>query len=152
MSGVTDLARHTAILRNSYRRWTGKALLPSVLADEAAVEWLKNAPFAVVSHDTCVDPIFNYANSTALQLFGMTWDEFTVLPSRLSAGPVDQDSRERILQQVSRDGYIDDYSGIRIGSGGRRFMIRNTTVWNLVDEHNCYYGQAAMIPNWSAAV
>lgn len=152
MSGVTDLARHTAILRNSYRRWTGKALLPSGLADEAAVQWLANAPFAVVSHDTQADPIFNYANRTALQLFGMTWAEFTSLPSRLSAGPVDQEARERLLKQVSRDGYIDDYSGIRIGSDGRRFMIRHATVWNLVDERNRYYGQAAMIPDWDSAV
>lgn len=152
MAGVIDVVRHAAILRNSYFRRTGKRLTPVELKDEAVAQWLDDAAFAVVSHDIQADPIFNYANRTALQLFGMTWADFTLLPSRLSAGPIDREARERLLAQVSRDGYIDNYAGIRVGAGGRRFMIRNATVWNLEDENGDYYGQAAMIPEWSDAV
>lgn len=149
MSGVSDLSRHVAILQSSYLRWTGKSLLAPGVQNDAAVQWLESVPFAVVSHDTRADPVFNYANRAALQLFGMTLEQFTALPSRLSAGPVDRDERARLLERVGRDGYIDDYSGVRVAADGRHFMIRNATVWNLMDEDGQYYGQAAMIPEWS---
>lgn len=118
------------------------------LVGEAALRWLDEAPFALVSHGTQADPVFNYANRTALELFGMSWTEFTAMPSRLSAGPVERSERDSLLERVARDGYIDDYSGIRIAKGGRRFLIRNATVWSLLDAKGLYYGQAAMIPEW----
>src|SRR5262249_28909203 len=139
-------------LQASYRRWTGKTLLPPGINGAAAVQWLDTAPFALVSHGPEADPIFNYANHTALHLFAMTWAQFTILPSRLSAGPTDHVTRMRLLERGNRDGYIDGYAGVRIAAGGKRFMIRNTTVWNLLDEKGHYYGQAAMIPEWGDAV
>ena len=148
MHGVSGLSRHVAILRNSYHHWTGERLIAAGLEGEAAVQWLDAAPFAVVSHDAGPDPIFNYANRTALQLFGLSWKEFTALPSRLSAGPMEQGERARLLELVGRYGYIDDYAGIRISGSGRQFRISNATVWNLLDEDGRYCGQAAMIPEW----
>jgi hypothetical protein len=152
---VSDLAmelhfliRHISILCASYRHWTGKYLMDPSLVGEAALHWLDDAPFALVSHGTQADPVFNYANRTALELFGMSWAEFTSMPSRLSAGPVQRSERARLLERVARDGYIDDYAGIRIAKGGRRFLIRNATVWNLRDADGGYYGQAALIPEW----
>lgn len=38
-----------------------------------------------MSHGLEVDPVFNYANQCALDLFEMTWEDFIKLPSRLSA-------------------------------------------------------------------
>ena len=152
MAAVIDLPRHVAILQESYRRWTGKCLIAADLDGDAAVQWLEQAPFAVVSHGIQTDPIFNYANRAALQLFGMTLAQFIELPSRLSAEPMEQDKRARLMAQVSHDGYIEGYSGIRIAGDGRKFMIRDTTVWNLFDESGAYYGQAAMIPQWSPCV
>lgn len=105
-------------------------------------------PFALVSHDTAADPVFNYANRLALELFSMSWDEFTALPSRLSAEPVKQSERARLLEIVSQNGYIEDYSGIRIAKTGRRFMIKNTTIWNLITSDGSFYGQAALIRAW----
>jgi hypothetical protein len=144
------LIRHIAILRASYQHWIGKPLLDSSLDDAAAVQWLDAATFAVVSHGTQTDPIFNYANRAALQLFEMSWEVFTALPSRLSAGPMERDDRARLLQRVTRDGYIDDYAGVRIAANGRQFRITHATVWNLLDEAGRHYGQAARIPEWSA--
>lgn len=141
-------ARHVAILQESYRHYTGRYLFDPKLGASEAIAWLEQAPFALVSHGTQPDPIFNYGNQTALQLFGMTWDEFTRMPSRLSAEPVDRAERTRLLDHVSRDGYIDDYTGVRIAADGRRFLIRHATVWNLLDESGRFYGQAAMIPEW----
>lgn len=134
--------RQTRILCASYRHWTGRALIEAA-SDRDAVQRLMEAPFAVVAHDTQADPLFNYANACALRLFGMGWDEFTQLPSRLSAEPLAQDERARLLERVTRDGYVDDYAGLRIAKDGTRFMIRNATVWNLLDERGEYCGQAA---------
>lgn len=135
------LLRQTRVLCASYAHWTGRALIDS--NDESVGQRLWQAPFAVVSHGTQDDPIFNYGNVCALDLFCMGWREFTQLPSRLSAEPLAREERERLLQRVTRHGFVDDYAGMRIASDGTRFMIQNATVWNLLDENGTYCGQAA---------
>lgn len=144
-----SLLRHTGILCTSYAKLTGGFLLASGLSPQQRVTALNAAPFAVVSHDTQPDPVFNYANTTALRLFEMSWEEFTRLPSRFSAEALEQGAREALLARVGRDGYVDDYSGVRISASGRRFMVRNATVWNLYDESGDYCGQAALLKEWS---
>jgi hypothetical protein len=142
------LIEHVALLRTSYRRWTGKDLLPPGIGEVDAVRALDDAPFAVVSHGTQTDPIFNYGNRLALRLFEMDWEEFTALPSRLSAEPGDRDARQRLLAQVGAQGYSDNYAGVRIAKTGRRFEIGDATLWNLVDAEGGYRGQAALIRRW----
>ena len=144
------LIEHVALLRGSYRHWTGKDLLPPGISEVDAVRALDDAPFAVVSHGTQTDPIFNYGNRLALRLFEMEWNEFTALPSRLSAEPVNRDERQRLLAQVSAQGYSDNYAGVRIAKNGRRFEIGEATVWNLIDGEGRYRGQAALIRSWRA--
>lgn len=73
------------------------------------VEALFSAPFAVVSHRTEEDPIFNFGNKVALALFELTWEQFTSLPSRKAAEPV---NREEITRSYYSKGYIDDYSDV----------------------------------------
>lgn len=142
------MIRHVRILCSSYYHWTGRDLPDSVVDNADIIKRLDEAPFALVSHGTEPDPIFNYANRTALRLFEMNWDDFTSMPSRLSAEPLIQEERDRLLARVGDHGYIDDYSGIRISSTGKRFMIRNATVWNLLDESGQAYGQAALLHDW----
>lgn len=142
------MIRHVRILCSSYLHWTGSDLLDSVADNVDIVKRLDEAPFALVSHGTEPDPIFNYANRIALRLFEMSWDDFTSMPSRLSAEPLAQEERDRLLARVGSHGYIDDYSGIRISSTGKRFMIRDATVWNLLDESGQAYGQAALLRDW----
>ena len=113
-----------------------------------AVDVLEQADFAVVSHGTQADPIFNYANALALRLFETSWAAFTAMPSRLSAEPLIQSERDRLLARVTQHGWIDNYTGIRISQQGKRFVIRNATVWNLLDESGQPYGQAALIKDW----
>ena len=77
---VDFLLRQSALICRSYTHWTGRRLLQEADADIASL--LFDAGFAVLSHDTRPEPVFNYANRTAMRLFGMDWDEITRLPSR----------------------------------------------------------------------
>ncbi|MEQ1629366.1 MAG: MEKHLA domain-containing protein [Gallionella sp.] len=139
------LRDQVALLRYSYHHWTGLHLVDAQLDDLAAITALRDSPLAVVSHDTAADPIFNYANSAALQLFEMDWDSFTRLPSRLSAETANQEKRGKALEEVAQQGYTQGYAGIRIASSGRRFWIRDTTIWNVVSPEGVFMGQAALI-------
>jgi hypothetical protein len=133
------------LIVDSYRRLTGKVLIedaPDGLAALGMALW--QAPRAIVAHGTEDDPVFFYGNRLALQLFEMSFDEFARLPSRLSAEPLAQESREKALAKVTQQGFVEGYSGARIASSGRRFMISNTTIWNLTDEAGVCHGQAAV--------
>ena len=131
------------LIVESYQRLTGKPLLDQPLLHPLR-QALWHAPVAIVAHGTEADPIFFYGNRLALQSFEMTFEEFTRLPSRLSAEPLAQEAREKLLEQVAQQGFIDGYVGMRIAKSGRRFTIEQTTVWNLVDEVGGYHGQAAV--------
>ncbi|QSA97203.1 MEKHLA domain-containing protein [Methylococcus sp. EFPC2] len=143
------LAPHVAILRHSLRHWTRRELVDPHMSDEEAARFLFHAPFVVVSHDTQPEPVFNYANRTALNLFAMDWEEFTALPSRLSAEEVKREEREESLRKVAEQGYIDRYQAVRIGRHGRRFRIEDAVVWNLLDANGAPYGQAALFERWT---
>jgi len=155
---MPSLPQHDALLDDrlvlmveSYQRLTSNELLPSFSlkegVDGAQVASLRlalwKAPFAIVAHGVEADPVFFYGNRIALALFGMSFDEFTCLPSRCSAEPLDQKERAALLEKVNSIGFVDDYSGMRIAKSGKRFMLRGATVWNLLDEVGAYHGQAA---------
>ncbi len=141
-------ADHIERLCRSFQHWLGRSLIDPNLSRSEAARLLYTAPYAVLSHTPSADPVFNYANQTAQQLFDMDWLTLTTLPSRLSAEPVNQEERERLLSRVRRQGYIDDYRGIRISRTGQRFWIENAIVWNLLDANGDPAGQAAMFDQW----
>ena len=142
------LVEHVTLLRNSLKLWSNSDLVKYELSDNQAAQELFLAAFAVVSHNADSNPIFNYANQTALDLFEIPWDEFTTLPSRKSAAPINQAERSRLLQEVTTNGIIHNYSGVRLSQSGRAFLIENGMVWNLQDSDGGYYGQAAMFTHW----
>lgn len=140
------LTGHSRLLLESYRRLLGRELpLPSGLD---IAEALFEAPFALVSHGTEAEPIFNYGNRTALTLFAMSWQAFTALPSQRSAESGTREGRERLLAEVKEKGYIEDYSGVRIAADGSRFRINNVVIWNIHDDQGVYRGQAAQFSDW----
>lgn len=141
------LQRHAVLLQQSYQQLLRKPLLDKVAEHDLALQ-LFNAPFAIVSHDTSADPVFNYGNACALSLFEFTFEEFITLPSRFSAEPVNRLEREQLLAEVTRQGFINNYQGIRISKMGRRFKISNAVVWNLLDAQQVYCGQAACFKDW----
>ena len=142
------LAGHVAILRHSLKHWTGRDLIEPAIEGERAAEWLFQAPFAVLSHSADPDPLFTYGNRAAMDLFELSWADLVQLPSRLSAEPVNQEMRARLLQEVSSKGFIDHYTGVRISRSGRQFLIEDAVVWNLLDPEGAYCGQAAMFSRW----
>jgi hypothetical protein len=142
------LADHANLLINSYHHWIGRDLIEPRHSAPDQARALFEAPFIMASHGNENDPIFNYANRAALALFETSWTEFTSMSSRLSAEPSERAERERLLERVNRDGFIDDYSGVRITSSGRRFHIRRATVWNVIDENKALHGQAVMFREW----
>ena len=141
------LSEHIQLLCSSYLQLLNKPLLQDE-EDGSLSEKLFYAPIGLVSHNSAKDPVFNYANLTAMTLFELSWREFTALPSRMSAEPVNQEERMRLLATVTEKGFIENYQGIRISASGKRFEIRNAVVWNLVDEQGFYHGQAACFKDW----
>lgn len=105
-------------------------------------------PFVVLSHGTQDDPVLNFGNRAALELWEMSWDEFTATPSRITAEPVNREARSRVLEQVRQNGFTDSYRGVRISKRGRRFLVEQATVWNVLDEKDRYAGQAATFSLW----
>jgi hypothetical protein len=130
-----------------YKDLTGRDLVP-LTGDIAAALW--STPIAVVAQGTEPDPIFFFGNATALRLFECDVAAFTRLPSRFSAEPLLRNERARLLERVTRTGFIDDYAGVRISATGRRFSIRSAGVWNLTDSEGHPAGQAAAFAEWKA--
>ena len=162
----TVIAR-TQIIAGSLKHFTGRELFPpgspftvpssgwpnaerKTLNSEPLrfAEKVFHAPFVLVAHGTEADPVLNYGNAAALALWEMFWAELTRTPSRLTAEAPNREERARLLAAVTARGFIDDYSGIRISKTGRRFRITQATVWNLLDAHGVYAGQAAMFSRW----
>jgi hypothetical protein len=140
--------QHTQHLLDSYAWLLGHELLPRDGATEDEACALFHAPFVVLSHGTEDDPIFNYGNAAALALWETDVETFTSMPSRLTAEAPRREERARLLARVSRDGYIDDYSGIRISTSGKRFFIERATVWNVFNNEGIRVGQAATFSDW----
>ena len=115
-------------LVSSYRRTVGRE--PAFLEHCAhrSADWLyAQASHCVLAHNTDPDPRFIYANRAAQTAFEYDWDEITSLPSRLSA---------------------TDYSGVRMAKSGRRFLIEEGVVWQLIDRDGAVRGQAATFARW----
>lgn len=130
----------------SHLALTGRDLIPPT-GDPVLALW--EAPFVVLAHGTEPDPRFFFANAMALARFGMTLEAMLGMPSRLSAEAPLREERQALLERVRRDGFIDDYAGVRIAADGTRFRIEAATVWNLVDPEGRVHGQAAAFSRWT---
>jgi hypothetical protein len=143
-----NLIAHTVGLARSLKHWTGRDLIVGFSSPAELAQKIFDAPFALVSHGTEIDPVLNYGNRTALSLWEMSWEELTRTPSRFTAEAPNREERARLLAEVTQRGFIDDYSGVRISKSGRRFRIHRATVWNLISENGIPCGQAAMFDSW----
>lgn len=127
------------LIAESFQRLLGRPLVDG--PDVAEALW--NAPQAIVAHGVEDDPVFFFGNCAALAAFETIFEDFTRLPSRLSAEAPLRGERQALLDRVTSHGFIDDYTGIRISAKGRHFRIENAIVWNLIDETGVRHGQAA---------
>lgn len=139
----------TQRLLDSYRHWIGKELIDRHGEPTSQARTLFESSMVVVSHGTEEDPLLNYANRTALDLWGMTWEQLIKTPSRLTAEPVNRAEREWMLEQARARGFIDTYRGVRISGTGRRFLVENALIWNVLDAEFRRIGQAATFSHWT---
>ena len=130
-------------VHNSYKHWLKKTLVEADLEGRELVKALYEAEFVILSHKFGDVPRFIFANKTAQELWGYSWNEFIGMPSSKSAEPEAREERQKLLKRANKYGFIDDYSGIRIAKDGRRFRIRDVTLWNVLDENEVRFGQAA---------
>lgn len=150
MSQIVPLHSNPAfyeLLANSYAQLLRQPLVPQGMPVPEATKWLyERAPFAVLAHNTDPDPLFIYGNKAAQRRFEYGWDEITRLPSRLSAEPQNREARQQFLARVQQIGYEAGYRGVRITKSGRRFVIEEATLWQLLDTDGKVHGQAVVIP------
>lgn len=137
------------LLLDSYRHWTGNDLIERPPSAIQQARTLFEASVVVVSHGVEPDPILNYGNQTALNLWELPWEQFIRTPSRLTAEADDRAERERMLECAKLNGYFNGYRGVRISSTGRRFLIEHALIWNVIDPAGHPIGQAATFSQWS---
>jgi hypothetical protein len=137
------------LLLDSYRHWIGKDLIERIPDAKQQARMLFETSIVVVSHGGEADPILNYGNQTALDLWELSWDQFIKTPSRLTTEPDDRAERGRMLERAKINGYFDGYRGVRISSSGRRFLVEQALIWNVIDPTGSSMGQAATFSRWS---
>lgn len=125
-----DIKIYEQQIFNSYQKWFGMKLEQ----DSACV---------IVAHDGGADPMLNYGNQAALDLWEFSWEEFIKTPSRYTAEADLRGKREQLLAEVERNGFVEGYEGIRVSKSGKRFWIRNVKIWNVVNQAGSKIGQAA---------
>jgi hypothetical protein len=54
-----------------------------------------------------------------------------------------------MLEQARTRGYLDTYQGVRVTSTGRRFLVENALIWNVLDAERQRIGQAATFMHWT---
>lgn len=144
-----SVVQWTQRLLDSYRHWIGRELIERHGDTKFQARALFESSIVVVSHGTETDPVLNYGNQTALDLWEMSWEQLIKTPSRLTAEPVNRAEREWMLEQARVRGFIDTYRGVRISGTGRRFLVENALIWNVLDAGLQRIGQAATFSHWT---
>lgn len=135
-------------LLDSYAQCLQQELIERYGTPLEQAERLFDSPFVVASHGVESDPILNYGNQAALDLWAMDWQIFTRTPSRLTAEAPNREERQRMLEQARTQGYISNYRGIRIASTGQRFLIDQAIIWNIHEPGGTMIGQGATFTSW----
>ncbi len=145
------LQDHAQALWNSFYHWTHRPLIPGQTANLTSIDLaqaLFDCPHPILSHGGQADPIFNYGNQAALNLWELTWEQLLQMPSRLSAETTVQAARANHLEAVKHRGFVENYRGIRISRTGKRFEIQNTVIWTVLNLQGQPLGQAATFNQW----
>jgi hypothetical protein len=126
-------------MADSFARVTGAAL--PLQAQPARDAWFGD--FALLSHRGDAAATLNYGNEFALRLWEYGWEDFTALPSEVTAPPDDRVSRAVAMQKVASDNFVRGYSGRRISATGRLFTITDGIIWRLLDADGTSFGVGA---------
>jgi hypothetical protein len=141
---------HVARLLGAFARVTGRDLIAEMKLDPARLgqsAW--EGDFALLSHRG--DPLatLNYGNRFALDLWQCDWNEFTALPSAVTAPDEDVPERSAMMAAAAAQGYVSNYAGRRISAKGKLFRIENGTIWRLAGLDGEPFGMAATFRNFT---
>lgn len=128
-----------------WRGWIADSYRALLHCDLAADGDLDDAPRAILCHRLGDDPVFVYANRFAQRLWERPWAQFVGRPSRLTAPP---EARTQRSGALSGNPVATGYSGERVSATGRRFLIRDATIWPVSDGGGRVVGQAATFSQW----
>ena len=147
-----EMTSHARKIVQSYKSLTSKELVSLSLPDEELGQALFVLPDTIVlSHGLQTQlkdgPILNYANACALNRWRASWEEITIMPSRYTAEAMERDARAAFMAEVTSKGIVTNYQGIRIGLDGKRFRMKEASVWNVIVD-GVLYGQAATFSKW----
>ncbi|MEI2656265.1 MAG: MEKHLA domain-containing protein [Nitrosomonas sp.] len=143
-----EIVQWSQYLLDSYAYWVKQELIDRSGTSLEQSERLFRNPCIVVSHGLEDDPILNYGNRVALNLWIMDWKQFTQTPSRFTAEPINREERSRMLEQAKTQGYITDYRSVRISSTGKRFQVDQAIIWNIQKPDGAPLGQGATFSAW----
>ncbi|MGV7221077.1 MAG: MEKHLA domain-containing protein [Nitrospinales bacterium] len=135
---------HVSILLSNLYKWTGVDLVKKFgISDQDLGKGIFEAQFCLLSSDLSDDPVLNYGNQTALDLWEMSWGELTSTCSRDTAKPDKQSDRDELMRRVNENNFVTGYNGMRVSKSGKEFIIKDVTIWNLFDGDDNPYGRAA---------
>ena len=103
-------------LLESYHYWIGQDLIDRAGDRKAQALRLFEVSVVVVSHGVEPDPILNYGNQAALDLWELSWEQFIQTPSRLTAEADDRTERRTDVDASKGQGLL------RWISGGANFL------------------------------
>lgn len=123
-----------------WERWIADSYCALLSRELAPAVDLYRAPMAVLCHRLSDDPLLVYGNEFVQHLWERPWSSLVGMPSRLTAPPEHRAPRS---QALASNEVATGYSGERISATGRRFRIRDATIWPVADDAGTVVGQAA---------
>lgn len=143
-----EIVQWCQYLLDSYAYWLKQELIHRNDTPLEQAQRLFNSSFCVASQGLENNPILNYGNQTALNLWAMEWQQFIQTPSRITTESIYREERTRMLEQAKTKGYSTDYRGVRISSSGTRFLIDQAVIWNICKSDGTMIGQGATFSIW----
>ncbi len=102
----------------------------------------------VLAHNWGNDPLINYCNSDGLKLWRRRWNQMVGMPSRLTAPLGESKERNLNLKKALGANSVVGYQGVRVDSLGRRFLIKDASIWTIWTKKSFPCGQAASFSSW----
>mmetsp|Transcript_12925 Transcript_12925/g.17671 ORF Transcript_12925/g.17671 Transcript_12925/m.17671 type:complete len:252 (-) Transcript_12925:59-814(-) len=140
----TDVIMHSLMLLESFRKAAGTPLMEGADISSAPTMLFK-APFCLVSATTNDEPVLNYANQTALDFLGYTWEELTSLSLEKIIN--DKDKFNEAVKQAEDN--TSKYTGDFLTKSGSAVPAEDSNVWCIKSGKGDVVGRAI---SWSAPV
>lgn len=135
---------HMNLMRNNLVRAGGVDIFNFSKAGVEAAERMFHAPFALFSYGNEEEPIYNYANLTALKLFDISWEDLTQTRIQDSFEAEEWKKHLGIMNQVQEKGALPNYCSSRKIKTGKSFHFKKGIIWSLKDEYLTHTGQAVV--------